>query len=695
MNHPINADKVRTLLLLLTCITGIATLPLAQTFAQEQLDKIKPSTATSKTNAAEIAEPGALAQQFYQRTAFAKTGDKGAEINAMQKRFLTGAAVGDQFGYSVASAGDVNGDGFSDVIIGASFNDSGGLDAGRAYIYYGGMVMDAVADVILTGGAADDRFGVSVAGAGDINGDGFSDVIVGAYFNDAGGTNAGRAYVYYGGMAMNTIADVILTGGVADDRFGTSVAGAADVNGDGFSDVIVGAYLDDAGGLDAGRAFVYFGGVAMNAGVDAILTGEAAGDAFGISVASAGDINGDGLGDMIVGAYLNDAGGTNAGRAFLYLNSLTGTDIPDWTITGEAVGDQLGNSVASAGDVNGDGFSDVIVGAENAGRLGLFQFGAGRAYVYVSSSPPIVPSMIRISDVPFDQGGKVTVHFARSGYDIIGIAKITDYLIQRSLPPGVSCFAWEHIATFPATRDPIYSHTASTLYDSSANTAGEIFFRVIARTANPLESWKSRPLAGYSVDNLAPVAVKFFTAEIINGAAVKLTWNPNTIDSDVKHFKVHRSTEDGFAPHPDFEIATTTDTTFLDSSPIVDENNYYLVVTIDIHGNSSIPSPQASVILTTVTEKTSELPTEFALGRNYPNPFNPTTSINFAVPKHSMVHIKIIDVLGKEVMTLVEKEFEPGLHKVSLNAAGLTSGVYFYRMEADGFSQSRKLTIVR
>ena len=133
--------------------------------------------------------------------------------------------------------------------------------------------------------------------------------------------------------------------------------------------MIVGAYGNNAGELDAGRAYIYFGGASMDNTADVILTGAAAGDQFGISVSTAGDVNGDGYSDVIVGAYDNDAGGNNAGRAYLYTNSLTGTDIPDEFFTGAAAGDEFGYSVSIAGDVNGDGYSDVIVGANgnNAG----------------------------------------------------------------------------------------------------------------------------------------------------------------------------------------------------------------------------------------------------------------------------------------------------------------------------------------
>ena len=111
---------------------------------------------------------------------------------------LLGAAAGDNLGRSVAGAGDVNGDGYADVIVGAP-TTRGGADAGAAYVYFGGPGADDVADLTLLGAAAGDYFGCAVAGAGDVNGDGYGDVIVGAYGNDAGGAAAGRAYVYFGG----------------------------------------------------------------------------------------------------------------------------------------------------------------------------------------------------------------------------------------------------------------------------------------------------------------------------------------------------------------------------------------------------------------------------------------------------------------------------------------------------------------
>ncbi|MFQ6092314.1 MAG: M6 family metalloprotease domain-containing protein, partial [bacterium] len=203
-----------------------------------------------------------------------------------------------------------------------------------------------------TGEAAYDELGYSVSGAGDVNGDGFDDLIVGAPLNDAGGPDAGRAYLYSGttGALLYT-----LPGGGPGDHFGWSVSGAGDVNDDGYADLIVGAPLNDAGGADAGRAYIYSGATGT---LLYPFTGQAAGDWLGVSVSGAGDVNNDGYADLIVGAPLNDAGSTDAGRVYIY-SGATGALL--YTFTGEAAVDQLGSSVSGAGDVNNDGCDDLIV----------------------------------------------------------------------------------------------------------------------------------------------------------------------------------------------------------------------------------------------------------------------------------------------------------------------------------------------
>ena len=289
---------------------------------------------------------------------------------------LTGTATNNFFGGSVASAGDVNGDGFSDVVVG-SVGVSGG--AGAAYIFLGSASgLSASPAATLTGANALDSFGVSVASAGDVNGDGFSDVIVGAR---GVSSHTGAAYIYLGsasGIASGASPSAILNGISANDNFGTSVANAGDLNNDGFSDIIIGAY---GVSTNTGATYVYLGsasGIASGASPSSTLNGVAAGDRFGIAVASAGDIDGDGNSDIIVGAPFNSFA---TGAAYIYLG--TNLTTPSATLNGVSPLGGFGISVASTGDINGDGYSDVIIGAAAVSS------NTGAAYIYVGSSTGI------------------------------------------------------------------------------------------------------------------------------------------------------------------------------------------------------------------------------------------------------------------------------------------------------------------
>jgi hypothetical protein len=266
-----------------------------------------------------------------------------------------GEATSNAFGVSVATAGDVNGDGYSDVIVGAFGNTT---NTGKAYLYLGGASgLSVSASWTASGETTNNYFGISVATAGDVNGDGYSDVIVGAYGNT---TNTGKAYLYLGGASgLSPSSSWTASGETTNDYFGRSVSTAGDVNGDGYSDVIVGGFGKNA---NMGKAYLYLGGAnSLSTSSSWTAIGEATNDYFGISVATAGDVNGDGYSDVIVGAYGN---ASNTGKAYLYLGGASGLSVSaSWTASGEATSDRFGISVATAGDVNGDGFSDVVVGA--------------------------------------------------------------------------------------------------------------------------------------------------------------------------------------------------------------------------------------------------------------------------------------------------------------------------------------------
>ena len=298
------------------------------------------------------------------------------------------------FGISVASAGDVNGDGYSDVIIGAYSFDDGFVDEGKAFVYHGSAT-GLSATPNNTPDDADQAgafFGYCVSSAGDVNGDGYSDVIIGAYSYNDGFNDEGKAFVYYGSAAglSATPNDTPDDANQTSAFFGISVACAGDVNGDGYSDVIIGAEgYNDAGNANEGRAFVYYGSITGLSTIPNWFGGDAnqVGALFGISVASAGDVNGDGYSDVIIGARdYDDAGNVDEGRAFVYHGSAAGLSLTPNSTPDDAdqAGALFGYCVSSAGDVNGDGYSDVIIGAY------YYDDGVntdeGRAFVYYGSA---------------------------------------------------------------------------------------------------------------------------------------------------------------------------------------------------------------------------------------------------------------------------------------------------------------------
>ncbi|MDP2983737.1 MAG: T9SS type A sorting domain-containing protein [Candidatus Latescibacter sp.] len=558
---------------------------------------------------------------------------------------IYGIAPGEQFGFTTFAA-DINGDGFKDAILGAPAASPLRRNAsGEVVVLFGSKDLSSAGDIYLRespqsilriiGGKEGDWFGVRAVG-GDINGDGFDDVIIGSWFADARGNNSGAMYVVFGsaGMTPSRVLDIAsmntglltIAGENAEDLFGFCIT-PVNVDNDGFRDILVSGHgYDYSSRNEPGASYVIRGSSGLaalktidlrqnNANVIRII-GENSVDhlARGLSA----DLSGDGIPELVVTASDADPLGRDlGGKIFILPGPLTGLgkqiDLaappPGITsIIGGLAGDHLGNFIA-AGDLNHDGYPDLIIGAHTASPLSRNL--AGRVYLVSGKG------------------------------------------VQQSSEPSASPFKF---TAFTGNKASLYI---------SANHAPMIRGKKIE--------------AGDEIGVFTPGGLCAGAGTWTGQDLLITVWGDDPQIAGINGF---RSGERYYFRIRDISI------------PEVIVAQAVFIIGPDAYQVDGV-SILSSLGDGGVTKAEAEMPGEFSLSQNYPNPFNQVTVIDFTIAQRDTVTLKVFNSLGKEVATLVNDVMPPGQYSIPWKASGLASGIYFYRLDSGTFTEMKKLTLIK
>ncbi len=417
----------------------------------------------------------------------------------------------------------------------------------------------------------------------------------------------------------------------------------------------------------------------------------------------------------------------------LYMQHIDASGSLLWTANGALLTEAPGSQYVAA--ITDDGAGSAIVSWTNY-RNSQYDIYAGRMDRSGNWGFP-APMIASVIDVPGDQGGAVSVAWDASYLDSWPDYGITEYSVWRAidqpaamvfessgaelltsagdLDPGIlesdpgtdiirrgmlagEPYYWQLVSYDEAFAQENYADVISTLFDSTAVHHGYHYFQIIAHTGDRTVFWESFPDSGYSVDNLAPAAPLGLAGEqMFTPEGLQLTWDPNS-EADLAGYKIYRGTSSGFTPGPGDFVASTPDTFSVDGDWDWSTGYWYKVAAIDIHGNESIFAVMGPDMVT--GDDPMPLPDATFLSQNFPNPFNPATTIAFGLKSGGHVSLRIYDATGRVVTTLIDESRSAGSYTAEWNGRGaggstVASGVYFYKLNTGEFKETKKMILLR
>jgi len=399
-----------------------------------------------------------------------------------------------------------------------------------------------------------------------------------------------------------------------------------------------------------------------------------------------------------------------------------------WQYGGRVVSDAFDDQGYAHAVTDGDGGAIVSF---HDGRTGVQEIYSQRITAEGFWGYPC-PDIYSAKDVPGDEGGQVNIAWYASRLDNTSEPMISHYSLWRSIEESAAMLAmrssavitadalevtletnpgavragellgepyfWELVGTVGASFIETYAAVIPTLFDSTDTSPGNHYFQIMAHTEDPLTFWISEPDSAYSVDNLAPAAPLGLAGEqIFTPEGMLLTWDPN-VEPDLAGYKIYRGPSETFEPGPGNFVASTPDTMTLDDGWTWEPGYWYKIAAVDIHGNESLFTVLAPDLVT--GDDPMPVPDVTFLSQNFPNPFNPVTTIGFGINESGHVSIRIYDAAGRLVTTLVDESRTAGRYTTEWNGKSAdgthaASGVYFYRLITKEFKETKKMILLR